>query len=42
MHGPGGGGVGKEVGVESSRETRPQLHDGHTAHQEGMTAIIMQ
>ncbi|XP_058714876.1 small conductance calcium-activated potassium channel protein 1 isoform X1 [Poecile atricapillus] len=35
LHRAGGGRGGQETGADQSRETRPQLHDGHAAHQAG-------
>jgi len=35
LHGVARGCRLEEIGADSSRETRPQLHDGHSTHQEG-------
>lgn len=35
LHCPRGGRGGPEAGTHQSREARPQLHDGHAAHQTG-------
>ena len=42
LHGTRGGRGGPEAGADQGRETRAQLHDGHSAHQAGKdTSPIM-
>ena len=35
LYGSAGGGGEQEIGADQGGETCPQLHDGHSAYQEG-------